>query len=349
MAFIDKNSTAYQQFSKWQKWLSRFSQNAWIKLLYALIFLALCAENIAIIFNLNFISFNKSILPCEIIYLCFIQYGWLYSWYTIVNDNKYLSQTKYKRKVRHWQIFTIIVLLSSIFALFNSNNLIGILIIDLAFLLSWLYYESIICNLHIFSNEIPSIKMCCNDILTGIGIIILSLELFLFVQLIFVTYNQPVLLSPIMVTYSATLSIITVIVIIGYVIPRYSDTDSYIIINWQDVKHYNSNPKNKLQSLSYHMHNTLNGQHAHAIYAIGAILVINGIFEYFGYVFWNNILKDRLENRLENIWDSLLATFQNVWASLLATLQNMALPIFIGVCALITIAAFYVYLFRQDH
>lgn len=106
MAFIDKNSVAYQRFNKWQKWLSRFSQNAWIKLLYALIFLALCAENIAIIFNLNFISFNKSILPFEIIYLCFIQYGWLYSWYTIVNDNKYLSQTKYKRKVRHWQIFT---------------------------------------------------------------------------------------------------------------------------------------------------------------------------------------------------------------------------------------------------
>lgn len=348
MAFIDKHSTVYQQFSKWQKWLSRFSQNSWIKLLYALIFLDLCAENIAIIFNLNFISFNKSILPFEIIYLGFIQYGWLYSWYTIVNDNKYLSRTKYEKKIRHWQIFTIIVLLSSIFALFNSSNLIGILTIDLAFLFSWLYYESIICNLHIFSNEIPSIKMCCNDILTGMGIIILSLELFLFVQLIFVTYNQPVLLSPIMVIYSATLSIITVIVIIGYVIPRYSDTDSYIIINWQDVEHYNSHPKNKLQSLSYHMHNTLNGQHAHATYDIGTILVINGIFEYLGYVFWNNVLKDRLEDRLENIWDSLLAALQNVWANLLAALQNMALPIFISVCALIIIAAFYVYLFRQD-
>ena len=348
MAFIDKNSTVYQQFSKWQKWLSRFSQNAWIKLSYALIFLALCVENIAIIFNLNFISFNKSILPFEIIYLSFIHYGWLYSWYTIVNNNKYLSRTKYEKKIRHWQIFTIIVLLSSIFVLFNSNNLIGILTIDLAFLFSWLYYESIICNLHIFSNEIPSIRMCCDDILIDIGIIMLSLELFLFVQLIFVMYNQPVLLSPIMVIYSATLSIITVIVIIGYVIPRYSDTDAYIIINWQDVKHYNSNPKNKLQSLSYHMHNTLNGQHAHATYAIGTILVINGIFEYLGYVFWNNVLKDRLENRLENIWDSLLAALQNVWTNLLATLQNMALPIFIGVCALITIAAFYVYLFRQD-
>lgn len=335
MAFIDKNSTAYQQFSKWQKWLSRFSQNAWIKLLYALICLALCAENIAIIFNLNFISFNKSILPCEIIYLCFIQYGWLYSWYTLVNSNKRFSQTKYEKKIRHWQIFTIIVLLSSIFALFNSNNLIGILTIDLASLFSWLYYESIICNLHIFSNEIPSIKIRFNAILFAvIGIIIFALILFVIAQIIFVACNHPVIQLPIMVIYSATLSIITVIVIMGYVIPRYSNTDSYIIINWQDVKHYNSNPKNKLQSLSYHMHNTFNGQHAHAIYAICTILVINGIFDYLGYVLWNNILKDRLEN---------------VWANLLATLQNMALPIFIGICALIAIAAFYVYLFRQDY
>lgn len=135
MAFIDKNSTAYHQFNKWQKWLSRFSQNAWIKLLYALFFLALCIENVAIIFNLSFISFNKSILPFEIIYLGFIQYGWLYSWYTIANNNKHLSQAKYEKKIRHWQIFTIIVLLSSIFVLFNSNNLIGILTIDLAFFL----------------------------------------------------------------------------------------------------------------------------------------------------------------------------------------------------------------------
>ena len=97
------------------------------------------------------------------------------------------------------------------------------------------------------------------------------------------------------------------------------------------------------------MHNTLNGQHAHATYAIGTILVINSIFEYLGYVLWNNVLKDRLENRLENIWDSLLVALQNVWANLLAALQNMALPIFIGVCALIIIATFYVYLFRQDY
>lgn len=348
MAFIDKNSTVYQQFSKWQKCLSRFSQNAWIKLLYALIFLTLCAENIAIIFNLNFISFNKTILSFEIIYLGFIQYGWLYSWYTIVNNNKYLSRTKYEKKIRHWQIFTIIVLLSSIFVLFNSNNLIGILIIDLAFLFSWLYYESIICNLHIFSNETPSIKMYCDAILLEfMSILLLLLTLFVAIQVIFVVCDQPVLLSPIMVIYSVILSTITAIVILAYVVPQYFDTDSYTI-NWQDVKHYNSNPKNKLQSLSYHMHNTLNGQHAHATYAIGTILVINGIFEYLGYVLWNNVLKDRLENRLENIWDSLLAIFQNVWASLLATLQNMALPIFIGVCALITIATFYVYLFRQD-
>lgn len=322
MTFIDKNSTAYQQFNKWQKWLSRFSQNAWIKLLYALIFLALCAENIAIIFNLNFISFNKSILPCEIIYLCFIQYGWLYSWYTIVNDNKYLSQTKYKRKVRHWQIFTIIVLLSSIFALFNSNNLIGILTIDLAFLLSWLYYENIVCNLHLMSDKNLLNKKSGDDILLEfMSIFLFALVLFVATQVIFVVCNQPVLSSLIMVIYSVILSAITAIIILGYFIPRYFDTDSYTI-NWQDVKHYNSNPKSKLQSLSYHMHNVLNGQYAHAIYATGIILVINGIFEYLGYVFWNNIL---------------------------ATLQNMALPIFIGVCALITIATFYVYLFRQDH
>lgn len=333
MAFIDKNSTAYQQFSKWQKWLSRFSQNAWIKLLYALIFLALCVENIAIIFNLNFISFNKSILPFEIIYLSFIQYGWLYSWYTIVNDNKYLSQTKYEKKIRHWQIFTIIVLLSSIFVLFNSNNLIGILTIDLAFLFSWLYYESIICGLHIMSDKNIFNKKSGDDILLEfMSIFLFALVLFVATQVIFVVCDQPVLLSPIMVIYSVILSTITAIVILAYVVPQYFDTDSYTI-NWQDVKHYNSNPKNKLQSLSYHMHNTLNGRHAHAIYAIGTILVINGIFEYLGYVFWNNVLKDRLEN----IWDSLLAT-----------LQNMALPIFIGVCALITIAAFYIYLFRQD-
>lgn len=348
MAFIDKNSVAYQQFNKWQKWLSRFSQNAWIKLLYALIFLALCVENIAIIFNLNFISFNKSILPFEIIYLASIQYGWLYSWYTIVNNNKYISRTKYEKKVRHWQIFTIIVLLSSIFALFNSNNLIGISIIDLAFLFSWLYYESIICNLHIFSNETPSIKIYCDDILLEfMSIVSFSLTLFLATQVTFSVCNQPVLLSPIMLIYSVILSTITAIVILAYVVPQYFDTDSYTI-NWQDVKHYNSNPKNKLQSLSYHMHNTLNGKHAHAIYTTGIILGIGSIYEYLGYVFWNNVLKDRLENRLENIWNSLLAALQNAWASLLATLQNMALPIFIGICALIIIVAFYVYLFRQD-
>lgn len=179
------------------------------------------------------------------------------------------------------------------------------------------------------------------------SIFLLALVLFVATQVTFVVCNQPVLLSPIMLIYSVILSTITAIVILVYVVPRYFNTDSYTI-NWQDVKHYNSNSKSKLQSLSYHMHNTLNGQHAHAIYATGTILVINGIFEYLGYVFWNNVLKGRLENRLENIWDSLLAVLQNAWASLLATLQNMALPIFIGVCALIIIAAFYVYLFRQD-
>ena len=322
MAFIDKNSVAYQQFNKWQKWLSRFSQNAWIKLLYTLIFLALCAENIAIIFNLSFISFNKSILPFEIIYLGFIQYGWLYSWYTIVNDNKYLSRTKYEKKTKHWQIFTIIILLSSIFVLYNSNNLIGILTIDLAYLLSWLYYESIVCNLHIMSDKNLLNKKSGDDILLEfMSIFLFALILFVATQVTFVVCNQPVLSSLIMAIYSVILSAITAIIILGYFIPRYFDTDSYTI-NWKDVKHYNSNPKSKLQSLSYHMHNVLNGQYAHAIYATGIILVINGIFEYLGCVFWNNIL---------------------------AILQNMALPIFIGVCALITITAFYVYLFRQDH
>lgn len=335
MAFIDKNSTAYQQFNKWQKWLSRFSQSAWIKLLYALIFLALYIENVAIIFNLNFISFNKSILPFEIIYLGFIQYGWLYSWYTIVNDNKYLSRTKYDKKIRHWQIFTIIVLLSSIFALFNSNNLLGILAIDLAYLLSWLYYEIIICGLHIMSDKNIFNKKSGDDILLEfMSIFLFALVLFVATQVIsFVVCNQPILLSPIMVIYSIILSAITAIIILGYVMPRYFDTDSYTI-NWQDVEHYNSNPKSKLQSLSYHMHNVLNGQYAHAIYATGTILMINGIFEYLGYVLWNNILKNRLEN---------------AWVNLLAALQNMALPIFISVCALIVIATFYVYLFRQDY
>lgn len=335
MAFIDKNSTAYQQFNKWQKWLSRFSQSAWIKLLYALIFLALYIENVAIIFNLNFISFNKSILPFEIIYLASIQYGWLYSWYTIVNDNKYLSRTKYDKKIRHWQIFTIIVLLSSIFALFNSNNLLGILAIDLTYLLSWLYYEIIICGLHIMSDKNIFNKKSGDDILLEfMSIFLFALVLFVATQVIsFVVCNQPILLSPIMVIYSIILSAITAIIILGYVMPRYFDTDSYTI-NWQDVEHYNSNPKSKLQSLSYHMHNVLNGQYAHAIYATGTILMINGIFEYLGYVLWNNILKNRLEN---------------AWANLLTTLQNMALPIFIGICALIIIAIFYVYLFRQDY
>lgn len=345
MAFIDKNSTAYQQFSKWQKWLSRFSQNAWIKLLYAFVFLALCAENIAIIFNLNFISFNKTILSFEIIYLSFIQYGWLYSWYTIVNDNKYLSRTKYKKKIRHWQIFTIIVLLSSIFALFNSNNLICILIIDLAFLFSWLYYESIICNLHImYAKNIFNKKSEDDALFEFMSIFLLALVLFVATQVTFVVCNQPVLLSPIMLIYSVILSTITAIVILVYVVPRYFNTDSYTI-NWQDVKHYNSNSKSKVQSLSYHMHNVLNGQCAHAIYSIGIILVINGIFEYLGYVLWNNVLKDRLEN----IWVDLLAILQNVWVSLLGTLQNMALSIFIGIGGLIIIATFYVYLFRQDY
>ena len=344
MAFIDKNSTAYQQFSKWQKWLSCFSQNAWIKLLYALVFLALCAENIAIIFNLNFISFNKNILPFEIIYLGFIQYGWLYSWYTIVNNNKYLSRTKYEKKIRHWQIFTIIVLFSSISVLFNSNNLIGILIIDLAFLFSWLYYESIIYSIHIMSDKITLTKMFCNYIRLEVMSIFFLL---VYSLVLFVVCNQLLLLPPIMVIYSIILATMIATVILAYVVPGYLNTDSYTI-NWQDVKHYNSNPKNKLQSLSYHMHNTLNGKHAHAIYTTGIILGIGSIYEYLGYVFWNNVLKGRLETRLENIWDSLLVALQNAWASLLATLKNMALPIFIGVCALIIIVAFYVYLFRQN-
>ena len=334
MAFIDKNSTAYQEFNKWQKWLSRFSQNAWIKLLYALIFLALCAENIIVIFNLNFINFNKNILPFEIIYLSFIQYGWLYSWYTIANDNKRFSQTKYARKIRHWQIFTIIVLLSSIFALFNSNNLIGILTIDLAYLLSWLYYEIIICHLHIMSDKTSSIKKSGDDIaLEAISIFTCAFVLFMTTQIIFEVCNQPVLLIPMIVIYNVILSVITAVAILAYIVPRYFDTDLYTI-NWQDVEHYNSNPKSKLQSLSYDIHYVLNGQYAHAIYSTGIILVISSIFEYLGYALYNSVLKDRLEN---------------IWVSLLATLQNMALPIFIGIGALIIIAAFYVYLFRQDY
>ena len=130
------------------------------------------------------------------------------------------------------------------------------------------------------SDKMTLTKMFCNYIRLEVMSIFF---LFVYSLIIFVLCNQLLLLPPVMVIYSIILSTMIATVIFAYVVPGYLNTDSYTI-NWQDVKHYNSNPKSKLQSLSYHMHNAFNGQHAHAIYTIGTILVINVIFEYIVYV-----------------------------------------------------------------
>ena len=333
MAFIDKNSVAYQQFGKWQKWLSRFSQNAWIKLLYALIFLALCVENIAIIFNLNFISFNKYILPFEIVYLSFIQYGWLYSWYTIVNNKKHCPKSNYTKQVIYWQIFTIVTLLISIFILFKANNTVGTLAIDLAFLLSWSYYETIICSLHMTTYKSFLINIYYYPI------IILATPI---IGLFYIATQNIDKFS------LWTFLLLFFIVLILYLIEiRYSNCDNSSIstINWNDVKRYNNAPQNKMQTLSCHLHLILNGGEAHEMYFI--TITIFGISSILGY-FEQLLSHKELQSMFTNLWTNLLKLIQHIILPSLGIISIIAIITSIITIIICIIIIFYAYLFRQN-
>lgn len=148
MAFIDKNSTAYQQFNKWQKWLSRFSQNAWAKILYALVLSMLFVESVNVVCVLKLFTVNKYLMLGGLAYVDLIQFGWLHSWYTIAKDQADISPAKYNKILNSWLIMTILLFVVTTFVTINNNFIIATSVITIAWTLTAIFYETIIFKLH---------------------------------------------------------------------------------------------------------------------------------------------------------------------------------------------------------
>ena len=145
---------AYQKLSDWQKGLVHFSQNALTKFIYQLILLAdLIGLTNAIInlFNIKLIStinYNPIVLPIGLVYLLVMQFGWLFSWYAMVNHEKH--RQLYFKWIYHWLFLTILLIGTSIVLYFSTISLSNKLVYtSLCFFIGWFGYEMVTAFLHL--------------------------------------------------------------------------------------------------------------------------------------------------------------------------------------------------------
>ena len=90
MSYVNTENEAYQKLNNWQKWLVHFSQNALTRFIYQLLLLAdliILTNNVDLfkIKSISTINYNPIVLPIGLMCLFIIQFGWLFSWYAMVN------------------------------------------------------------------------------------------------------------------------------------------------------------------------------------------------------------------------------------------------------------------------
>lgn len=286
MAFIDKHSTAYRQFNKWQKWLSCFSQNAWAKILYALVLSMLLVESINVICVLKLFTVNKYLMLGELAYVNLIQFGWLHSWYTIAKDQTVISPAKYNKILNSWLIMTILLFAVTTFVTINNNFIIATSVITIAWALSAIFYETIIFKLHHVSFELHHADNTTYFIL---------LLIFTYTCLLVAT-NVPVLAFAIDTEIKYVSKYIVLLIFCALMILTYLLLDGLLkeqgktsVRDWNDVKIYNDKATNKSQQVSANLHNVTNNQRAHCYY-----LVIYCILLWFNSMYIFNAINSNL-------------------------------------------------------
>ena len=154
MSYVNTENEAYQKLNNWQKWLVHFSQNALTRFIYQLILLAdLVGLAITIINSFNnklisIINYNPIVLPIGLVYLLAMQFGWLLSWYAMVNHEK--RRQIYFKWIYSWLILTTLLIAISIVLYFSAisfNN--KLVYTSLCFFIGWFGYEMVTAFLHL--------------------------------------------------------------------------------------------------------------------------------------------------------------------------------------------------------
>ena len=327
MAFIDKNSVAYQQFNKWQKWLICFSQNAWVKILYALVLSMLLVESVNVVCVLKLFTVNKHLMLGGLAYVNLIQFGWLHSWYTIAKDQADISPAKYNKILNSWLIMTILLFAITTFVTINNSFKIVTSVITIAWALSAIFYEAIIFKLHHVNN-------------TAYFTLLLMFNyacLLFIIDVITMAYTEIKYAKYIIILSFLILMIMTYLVLDELQMEQ----DKINMSDWNDIKIYNNKANSKPQQVSAHLHNITNNQKAHCYY-----LAIYCILLWFNSMYIFNAINSNLCNKVAigiNIATIILAIIPCIYPILKIINFLLIKPIYkVGY-------AIYAYLFKQDY
>ena len=154
MSYVNTENEAYQKLNNWQKWLVHFSQNALTRFIYQLILLTDLAGLINVIIksfkikSISTINYNPIVLPIGLMCLFIIQFGWLFSWYAMVNHEK--RRQTYFKWIYSWLALTTLLIATSIVLYFSTisfNN--KLVYTNFCFFISWFGYELLVLALHI--------------------------------------------------------------------------------------------------------------------------------------------------------------------------------------------------------
>lgn len=330
MAFIDKNSVAYQQFNKWQKWLICFSQNAWAKILYALVLSMLLVESVNVVCVLKLFTVNKYLMLGGLAYVNLIQFGWLHSWYTIAKDQADILPAKYNKILNSWLIMTILLFAITTFVTINNSFKIATSVITIAWTLPAVFYETIIFKLHHVNNTIYFTLL-----------LIFNYECLLFtinaITVAFTTDIEIKYAKYIVITIFLTLILMAFLVSKG-LLTKQSQID---VSDWNDIKIYNDKANSKPQQVSANLHNTTNNQKAHCYY-----LVIYCILLWFNSMYIFSAINSNLCNKVAMGVDvsSIILAFIPCIYPILKIINFLLIK---PICKVGY--AIYAYLFKQDY
>lgn len=330
MAFIDKNSTAYQQFNKWQKWLSCFSQNAWAKILYALVLSMLLVESINVVCVLKLFTVNKYLMLGGLAYVNLIQFGWLHSWYTIAKDQTDILPAKYNKILNSWLIMNLLLFAAATFVTINNNFMIATSVITIAWALSAIFYETIIFELHHVNNT------------TYFTLLLI----FNYVCLLFaIDTTVATFTTDIEIKYAKYIIIFfsLILMMLAYVFLKglQMEQGKINMSDWDDIKIYNDKANSKPQQVSANLHNTTNNQKAHCYY-----LVIYCILLWFNSMYIFSAINSNLCYKVAIGVD----TTSIILAFILCTYPILKIINFLLIKPIYKVGyAIYAYLFKQDY
>ena len=153
MSYVNTENEAYQKLNNWQKWLVHFSQNALTRFIYQLLLLAdliILANNVDLfkIKSISTINYNPIVLPIGLMCLFIIQFGWLFSWYAMVNHEK--RRQTYFKWIYSWLALVGLLIVAGIALYFSTISLSNKLVYtSLCFFIGWFGYEIVTALLHL--------------------------------------------------------------------------------------------------------------------------------------------------------------------------------------------------------